>query len=144
MGTSDNSTRRFGNNSLWGQNGAMRVHSQFLEDLSWQALSLWRRSKESHKLGDCPKVGEEHPFSLPANRRPVINTLEASRSGRSQKDGSPLAICGPVDLLPPDEGSIRPDHHMGRLRASAVTFGRAHDELRQETDTRYCGGVVAE
>ena len=23
-------------------------------------------------------------------------------------------------------------------------IGRAHDELRQETDTRYCGGVVAE
>ena len=41
------------------------------------------------------------------------------------------------------KGPIRPDHHMGP-ESVRCDIGRAHDELRQETDTRYCGGVVAE
>ena len=71
------------------------------------------------------------------------NTLEASRSGRSQKDGSPLAICGPVDLLPPDERSIPTRSPYGATESVLCDIGRAHDELWQETDTRYRGGVVA-
>ena len=72
------------------------------------------------------------------------NTLEALRSGRSQKDGSPLAICGPVDLLPLGEGANPTRSPNGELESVRCDVGRAHDELRQETDTHYSGGVVAE
>ena len=72
------------------------------------------------------------------------NTLEASRLGRSQKDGSPLAICGLVDLLSPGEGSNPTRSPYGAPESVRCDLGRAHDELRQEKDTRYCGGVVAE
>ena len=52
--------------------------------------------------------------------------------------------CGPVDLLPADEGSIPTRSPYGATESVRCDIGRAHDELRQETDTRYCGGVVAE
>ena len=122
MGTSDNSTRRPGNNSLWGQNGAMRVHSQLREDLSWQALSLWRLLEERHKLGDRPKVGEEHPFPLSANRRPVIIHWKPRGQGGRRKTDHRWPFVDQLIYYLLVKGPIRPDHQLGRLRASAVTL----------------------
>ena len=42
------------------------------------------------------------------------------------------------------KGPFRPDHHIGATESGRCDIGRAHDELWQETDTRDCGGVVAE
>ena len=128
MGTSDNSPRRSGNHSLWGQNGAMRVQSQLLEDLSWQTLSLWRLSEERHKLGDRPKVGEEHPFPLSANRRPVIIHWKPRDQGGRRKTDHRWPLCGPVDLLPPGEGFNPTWSPNGAPESVRWDSGRAHDE----------------
>ena len=113
MGTSENSSRRSGNHSLWGQNGAIRVQSQLLEDLRDQHFSVRRLSEERHKLGDRPRVGEEHPFPLSANRRPVIIHWKTDHRW-------PFVDQWIYYLLV--KGPIRPDHQMGSLRASAETL----------------------
>ena len=122
MGTSDNSPRRSGNHSLWGQNGAMRVQSQLLENLSWQALSVQRLSEERHKLEERPRVGEEHPFPLSANRRPVIiHQKPRGQGGRRKTDHRwPFVDQAIYYLLV--KGPIRPEHQTGRLRTSAETL----------------------
>ena len=118
----------------------MRVQSQLLEDLGWQALSVRRLSEERHKLGDRPKVGEEHPFPLSANRRPVI-----------------------IHWKPRGQGGRRKTDHHWPLRTSwsTTSWWRVQSDpntkwgawerplrhwtspwrTRQKTDTRYCGGV---
>ena len=143
MGTSDNSSRRSGNHSLSGQNGAMRVQSQLLENLSWQALSIQRLSKERHKLEDRPRVGEEHPFPLSANRRPVIiHWKPRGQGGRRKTDYRwPLWTSWSTTSW-------------WRVQSDPITKRGAWKRpprhwtspwwTRQETDTRYCGGVVAE
>ena len=134
MGTSDNSTRRPENNSLWGQNGAMRVHPQFLGDLSWQALSLWRLSEERHKLGDRPKVGEEHLSPLSANRRPVITHWKPRGQGGRKKTDHRWPFVDQLIYYLRVKGQIRPDH----LRASAVTL----DEPMMNCDRRRTHATV--
>ena len=121
MGTFDNSSRRSGNHylrpersdesSIAAPRGPQR-----------QALSVRQLSEERHKIGDRPRVGEEHPFPLSANRRPVIIHWKPRGQGGCRKTDHRWPFVDQLIYYLLVKGPIQPDHQMGRLRESAETL----------------------